>query len=108
MTFPIESPIAARWNEVVLVCKKCMKRQGREQLRADLRSELKSRKCKDIRVVACGCLDLCPKRGVTVVRGSELAEQPPRLHVLDNHAGIEALLEWTLGTAHAPAIGADD
>ncbi len=97
MSFPIESPIAARWSEAVFVCSKCMKRQDRKALRSDLRSALKEHGRKDIRVMVCGCLDLCPKRGVTVVRGSEMARQPPPLHVLDNHAHVETLRDWLLG-----------
>ena len=100
MSFPIESPIAARWGEAVFVCSKCMKRQDRKNLRGDLRGALKAQGRKDIRVMVCGCLDLCPKRGVTVVRGSELAQTPPPLHVLDNHADVEALRDWLLGDVH--------
>jgi hypothetical protein len=96
MTLPIESALAARWKEAVFLCSKCMKRQDRKELRRQLRSTLKSEGRKDIRVVACGCLDVCPKHGVTIARSSELREQPPRLHVLDNRDGVDDVRRWLL------------
>lgn len=81
-----------KWKRVVLVCSKCMKRQQRENLRGDLKRALKSDGYRDIRVVACGCLDLCPKRGVTVALGNELASPVPRLRVLDRDDRAETLL----------------
>jgi hypothetical protein len=96
MTLPIEAALAARWNEVVLVCSKCMKRQHRKELRGELRKSLKEDGRKDIRVVACGCLDVCPKHGVTIARSSELQQQPPRLHVLDNRNDVDDVRRWLL------------
>jgi hypothetical protein len=96
MTLPIDAALAARWKDLVFVCSKCMKRQGRKQLRGDLKKALKAEHRKDIRVVACGCLDVCPKHGVTIARASELAQNPPRLHVLDNRDGVDDVRRWLL------------
>ncbi|HEY0232994.1 MAG TPA: hypothetical protein VGC55_17235 [Dokdonella sp.] len=97
MTLPVKTPVAARWKELVLICSKCMKRQQRKELRRALRSQLKHEGRKDIRVVACGCLDLCPGHGVTVARSSELGARLPALHVLDNSDGVDVLRRWLDG-----------
>ncbi|MEP7042920.1 MAG: serine hydrolase domain-containing protein [Dokdonella sp.] len=97
MTLPVEAPVAARWKELVLICSKCMKRQDRKALRRELRGQLKAEGRKDVRVVACGCLDLCPKHGVTVARSGELAARPPALHVLDNSDDSAVLHRWLVG-----------
>jgi hypothetical protein len=97
MTLPVEAPVAARWKELVLICSKCMKRQDRKELRRELRKQLEDEGRKNIRVVACGCLDLCPRHGVTVARSSELAARLPALHVLDNGDDVGALRRWLDG-----------
>jgi hypothetical protein len=74
-----------------------MKRQGRKELRRELRSQFKDEGRKDIRVVACGCLDLCPRHGVTIARSSQLTSRPPALHVLDNGDDVGALRRWLDG-----------
>jgi predicted metal-binding protein len=96
MTLPIEAALAARFKQVVFVCSKCMKKQDRKELRGELRKSLKAEGRKDIRVVPCGCLDVCPKHGVTIARPSELQLQPPRLHVLDNRNSVEDVRRWLL------------
>ena len=80
----------------MLVCSKCMRRQDREDLRGDLRKALRHAGRKDLRVVASGCLDLCPDDGVTVARGADLGTHPPRLHVHPRDAPPEALLDWAV------------
>lgn len=96
MTLPIDAALAARWKEAVFLCSKCMKRQDRKHLRGELRKLLKGERRKDIRVIACGCLDVCPKHGVTIARSGELGERPPRLHVLDNRDGVADVRRWLL------------
>jgi len=97
MTLPIAAPVAARWKELILICSKCMKRQDRKDLRSELRSQLKDAGRKDLRVVACGCLDVCPRHGVTVARSNELGARLPALHVLDNGDDVAALRRWLDG-----------
>lgn len=92
---------AAPWSEVVVLCSKCMRRQDREDLRGELRKALKHGGRKDVRVVLSGCLDLCPDDGVTVARGRDLGAVPPRLQVLGNGAGAEALARWVIEAADA-------
>lgn len=89
--------VASPWSDLVFVCGKCMKRQGREDLRDDLKHALKKAGHRDLRVVACGCLDLCPKHGVTVALGRELASQPPLLRVIEDRDRVERVLDWLVG-----------
>ena len=75
--------VGAEWRDVVLVCRKCGKRggfgpDGVETLAKALRRSLDeggTRKLKARRravgVVEVGCLDICPKHAVVVVKGSD-------------------------------------
>ena len=91
----IQVPAPKKWSEVVFVCTKCMKRQDRHELRKALKSGLKAAGRRDVRVIASGCFDLCPKRGVTIARGRDLGVQP-KLHVLDNGDDAELAVRWML------------
>jgi flavoprotein len=95
--FPIEKTVPARWTQAVFLCSKCMKKQDRKELRREVRDALKAAGRKDIRVVACGCLDVCPKHAVTVARSGELALDAPRLHLLDNGNDADVLKKWLIG-----------
>lgn len=86
----------APWSGLVLICSKCVRKHGREELRGDLRRALKHAGHRDLRVVLGGCLDLCPKHGITVARGADLGARPPRLWVLDNQASAEDLARWVI------------
>jgi hypothetical protein len=57
--------IQPRWDGLVLVCGKCMKRAGAKDLRSTLKDELG----KGVRVVRGSCLKICPKNRVCVVVG---------------------------------------
>lgn len=60
--------IQPKWEGLVFVCRKCMKRAGAEDLRGTLKEELG----RGVRVVRSGCLKVCPKgRVCVVVAGSE-------------------------------------
>ena len=73
---------ATPWREVVLVCRKCSRkldggfgRKGAETLRAVLRVALREAgKRREVRVVEVGCLGLCPRRAVTVLRACQPGE----------------------------------
>jgi hypothetical protein len=92
----------ASWqHEVVFVCKKCMKKQRKgvdgegTSLRKWLRRALKREGLeKRVRVVETGCLDLCPKHGVTLMRGRELADSTKPLRVLRLGDDPQILLDW--------------
>lgn len=58
--------IRPKWEGLVFVCRKCMKRAGAEDLRRTLKEELG----KGVRVVRSGCMKVCPKDRVCVVAGS--------------------------------------
>ncbi len=57
--------VQPKWNGLVFVCRKCMKRAGAEDLRSTLKEELG----RGVRVVRSSCLKLCPKGRVCVVMG---------------------------------------
>lgn len=84
------------WSELVFVCSKCMKRQDREDLRGDLKRAIKQAGHRELRIVSCGCLDLCPKDGVTIARGRDLATQPPLLRVFGNKDRLDDVVDWLL------------
>lgn len=86
---------AAPWQEVLLVCSKCMKRQDRE-LRDDIRQALRQRGERDLRVVACGCLDVCPDDGITIALGTDLAATPAALRVVARKQPTEPLVDALL------------
>jgi len=92
----------ATWqSEVVFVCKKCMKKQRKgvddegTSLRKWLRRALKREGLgKSVRVIETGCLDLCPKQGITLLRGRDLADSAKPLRVLRKGDDPEILLDW--------------
>lgn len=100
-SIPQPEPAPSPWRDLIFVCTKCMRRQDREDLRDDLRQALKKRGCRELRVVATGCLDLCPKDGVTLALGHELGLQPPRLRVIGNDADIDDVARWLAARAAA-------
>lgn len=57
--------VQPKWEGLVFVCRKCMKRAGAEELRSTLKEELG----RGVRVVRSSCLKLCPKGRVCVVVG---------------------------------------
>ncbi|GJD74249.1 MULTISPECIES: (2Fe-2S) ferredoxin domain-containing protein [Methylobacterium] len=74
----------AGFSELVLVCTKCVKRQGLKKgaLRSRIKRELKGRAMPGKpRVVEVGCLGPCPKRALAVATADSLAKQ--RIHLLD-------------------------
>ena len=73
-----------------------MKRQDREDLRSEIKQALKNAGHRELRVVACGCLDLCPKDGVTVARGRDLAIKPPVLRVIGESDRLDDVVDWLL------------
>ena len=96
---PTESKIESSvigWSGLVFVCSKCMKRQDREDLRGEIKQALKNAGHRELRVVACGCLDLCPKDGVTVARGRDLAIKPPVLRVIGEDDRLDDVVDWLL------------
>ena len=63
-----------RWSTLAFVCRKCAKRAERGGLRTALRDALKARTGeRRIRVLATGCLGICPKRGVALATPRHLA-----------------------------------
>lgn len=74
----------AGFSELVLVCTKCVKRQGLKKgsLRSRLKREMKGRSFSGKpRVVEVGCLGPCPKRALAVATAESLAKQ--RIHLID-------------------------
>jgi predicted metal-binding protein len=95
--------VKAEWRDVVLVCRKCAKKcdggfgpDGDETFAKALRRSLdegERRKVKTLRrevgVVEVGCLDICPKKAVVVVKGSE----PGSMVLVPEGAGMAEVLE---------------
>jgi hypothetical protein len=95
-------PVPTRWDTLLLVCRKCIrKRDGAaDELRRGLRRALRDLGVPDrhrIRVVETGCLDVCPKEGVTAARigrgpaGAVVVVPPP----FDPEAAVKALFPKT-------------
>lgn len=79
----------------MFVCRKCMKRAGAKALRGTLEEELG----RDVRVVASGCLKLCPKDRVTVVVGNG---ERMRCLVVDPAGDVDALVGTVSVTLDRP------
>lgn len=99
----------ASWQqEVVFVCRKCMRKQRGgvdgegTSLRKWLRRALKrAGLAKRVRVIEASCFDLCPKQGVTLLRGRDLAGARKPLRVLRWGDDPAVLLDW-LGDLREP------
>lgn len=91
--------VRADWRDVVLVCRKCAKKLGgafgpdgdegfakalRRSLDDDERRKPKALR-REVAVVQVGCLDVCPKKAVVVVKGSE----PSRMVLVPEGAGMD-------------------
>lgn len=95
--------LAAEWRDVVLVCRKCAKKldggfgpEADETLSKALRHVLdegERRKVKarrrQVAVMEVGCLDICPKKAVVVVKGSD----PGRLLLVPEGADLADLID---------------
>ncbi|MGU3540307.1 hypothetical protein [Methylobacterium sp. A54F] len=82
----------AKFGEVVLVCRKCAKRQrlGRGDLRSLVKDAAKrAQPRRRVRVLETGCLGPCPKRLVAVATGASVAAG--RIVLLDPAATPEAV-----------------
>jgi hypothetical protein len=60
---PALTPVRTRWSTLIAVCSEC---DGGKRLAKTLRAENKRSGERDVRIVRSSCLDVCPKRGVTV------------------------------------------
>lgn len=80
--------IKAPTRGVVFVCQKC---DGGKDLRRALKSAVKgSGRKRDVRVVGCGCLGVCPKHAVTVARTA--ADGPTTFAIVDRATALEDVL----------------
>jgi len=75
-----------------------MKREDRD-VRGELKRALRKHEVRDVRVVACGCLDLCPDDGVAVALGAELGNRPPCLRVVERKQAIDRLAAFIADVA---------
>jgi predicted metal-binding protein len=89
------------WRMVVLVCRKCGKRQKggfgekrHDTLKTHLRQALRAAgRRRDVRVIETSCLGVCPKHGVTALNAS----RPQTLHIVPIGIEAEAALRRLLG-----------
>lgn len=113
---------ATQWEDILLICSKCSRRarggygaKGKKRLDKALRDELdlgKGRKAK-IGLVMTPCFKLCPKRGVTVARGSKpdtlyvvphglaATEIAEAIELAPTRTETEAFIAWPFGTGSA-------
>jgi predicted metal-binding protein len=57
------TPVRTKWTTLVTVCREC---DGGKSLAKTVRQAVKDAAGREVRVVSSSCLDVCPKRGVTV------------------------------------------
>jgi predicted metal-binding protein len=70
------------WTEILLVCRKCSRKldggfgkDGDAPLRTELKQALRDAgRRRQVRVVETGCFSVCPKRAVSIMRGSRPGE----------------------------------
>lgn len=93
--------IPAPWGSVVLVCRKCSRKlgggfgkKGKHALADVLEDALAGvGRGRDVLVVETDCLDICPKRAVTVL----CADRPGEVLAVPAGADPEAVLARLLG-----------
>lgn len=114
----LETHITARptrWRETLLICKKCSKKvkggfgpKSRTRLKKALAEALKLRKGRHaaIGLIEVGCFDLCPKRAVTVAKGTE----PGKLYVVPRGAALDMIIDkfGLAELAQTPAASPED
>lgn len=77
--------------DVLFVCAEC---GGGKSERRRLKTAVKEAGRKhEVRVVASGCLDICPKHGVTVAHASR--SLPTSYAIVDRETSLDALLAPT-------------
>ena len=88
--------ISVKWDDVLLVCRKCGKKQGggfgprgSSRLEKVLEKSLRGKGRPRTKVIAVPCLDICPKNAVVVLKGSQrgaayiVSPGTPETEVLD-------------------------
>lgn len=93
-------PVDPKWTGLMLVCRKCMSKLPDGSPGRELRSAIKkaandSGYGKRLRVAESGCLDICPKNGVTVCHVGRL-RPAPTLAVLRPPFDARSVLRWVL------------
>jgi len=85
------------WRETLLICKKCSKKvkggfgpKSKTRLKKALAEKLALRKGRhaSVGLIEVGCFDLCPKRAVTVARGTE----PGKFYVVPRGAPLDDII----------------
>ncbi len=103
------------WRETLLICKKCSKKvkggfgpKSKTRLKKALAEALRLRKGRHaaIGLIEVGCFDLCPKRAVTVAKGTE----PGKIYVVPRGAPLDMIIAkfGLADLAHASSAPADD
>jgi hypothetical protein len=87
--------VQPKWEGLVFVCRKCMKRTGSEELRSTLKEELG----RGVRVVRSSCLKLCPKNRVCVVVGGG---ERMRCFVVDPEEDVDSLVRAVSSALERP------
>lgn len=99
------------WRETLLICKKCSKKvkggfgpKSKTRLKKALAEKLALKKGRHATVglIEVGCFDLCPKRAVTVAKGSE----PGKFYVVPRGAPLDEIIA-TFGLGENPGPRAE-
>ena len=99
--------LPTKWRETLMICRKCGKRlqhgfgaQGEDSLRQALRGELRAIGQRgSVGLIETGCFGVCPKDGVTVLRGGA----PGQLMVVAGGADLRGLLRQLLPSGEPSA-----
>ncbi len=99
----LRAPVSSVRKEsraVVLICSSCPAgRKIRRRVKAAVKSEQRK---SVVRVIACGCLDVCPKRGAAALIASSL--EPVRRIVIAGQADGAAVLTILLNERMRDAV----
>jgi hypothetical protein len=89
----------SKWSgPILLVCRKCEKKRKKSGTPLKIKKSLKQRARQDhnrhpIQVIATGCMDLCPKGGITVCPPFQLIQSHPGLVILRTQQDLATLYE---------------
>ena len=93
------------WTDLVLVCRKCVRKAGARSFRKELKGALRRAGFgARVRLAETSCLDLCPKRRIVLALGSDLAA---RRILVASPNGADAVAALLTSLSPEPQTGID-